>query len=1077
MNTHFYPHRWGLLRAAAVLLLLLALALLLPGAPPARAIDFAVTTTTDAHDIASDGFCTTTVPGCSLRAAIEENVDDGGSVVITVPAGTYNLTLGQIDLSTAGNLTIQASGGTVTINAQANNRVFVIPAGDSAVLSGITVVGSGTVSASGGCIDNSGSLSLSSVTVQSCTATGSGGGIYSDGALSLTNSAIQNNASTGGSGGGVYQDGNLTIDGGSFNNNRAAGSGGGLYVTGDLSTTGNAPNIGTTTANIANSDNSGGDHGGGAYVGGNATLSAGASFGRNRTSLTDSGGSGGAMYVAGTLSGDSLLVGTGATTGNTSRGDGGGIWAGSAGALTNSDFNYNVCQQDACHGGGLYVADNAGGFTLNDVDFDHNTSEGDGGGTYGAGDVTLGVFGDASLFSTNVCNDADCRGGGLYVGDVLTGNGFEFNTNHARASGGGAYVTNAAILGNGSFSNNRSSLSDAPADLTAGGQGGGLYSGADITLIDINFDDNASYYDGGGAYTPHSADVTRGHFEGNICTDDCWGGGIHTGNFDFTDGDETSGDEYHLDMTETSLTENQSESDGGGAYALGPARLTDCTFTGNVSVNGSGGGVFTYRTLTVDSNSGYPGTEFYNNQAKVRGGGAYAEEQAWVNDADFESNDVVGGGGLGGGLYAFNDLWMDDTVFESNTAKAYGGGAYIYGVGEVTDTDFYNNQCTESTSRGGGVYARDKLTLRRTEFINNIARFEGGGLYMLGWVTANDSSMTNVLFARNRATDPTFGKGDAMYLYPTTGRGGAMAINYATIGNDAPPSNGHQAIYIPKGLVTISNTLVASYTTGLEVVSPATASEDWTIWSWNGTDYTGSGITHGSWSLLDKELAFINTTAGGGAPTATTDNYHLNWPSWAIDRAGDYSISEDLDEADRPNFLNAGNTEMDWPDRGAYESDWYINLAISKTAEPAYPTVVQAGDPITYTLVFSHAGTGGVATGVVITDIIPINLINEQVFTTSDVPLATTPGSGYIWTTPEMTLGQSGIITITGLAPNVGGCPVANTTSIWPFTSGNYDPDPDDDVSSANLCIPGNIYLPIITKNYSETITSTATMP
>lgn len=282
----------------------------------------------------------------------------------------------------------------------------------------------------------------------------------------------------------------------------------------------------------------------------------------------------------------------------------------------------------------------------------------------------------------------------------------------------------------------------------------------------------------------------------------------------------------------------------------------------------------------------------------------------------------------------------------------------------------------------------------------------------------------------------------------------------------------------PKGSVNIQNSLVASYTTGLEVVSPATASEDWTIWSWNGTDYTGSGtITHGSWSLLDKELAFINTTAGGGAPTATTDNYHLNWPSWAIDRAGDYSISEDLDWADRPHFLNAGNTEMDWPDRGAYESDWYINVAISKTAQPAYPTVVQAGDPITYTLVFSHAGTGGVATGVVITDIIPINLTNEQVFTTSDVPLATTPGSGYIWTTPEMALGQGGIITITGLAPNVGGCPVANTTSIWPFTSGNYDPDPDDDVSSANLCVPGNIYLPIITQEYSDTITSTATMP
>src|SRR5688572_31751932 len=59
---------------------------------------FTVNSTLDLPDInPGDGICNTEVALCSLRAAVTESNYSGGANVITVPSGTYALTLGPAD--------------------------------------------------------------------------------------------------------------------------------------------------------------------------------------------------------------------------------------------------------------------------------------------------------------------------------------------------------------------------------------------------------------------------------------------------------------------------------------------------------------------------------------------------------------------------------------------------------------------------------------------------------------------------------------------------------------------------------------------------------------------------------------------------------------------------------------------------------------------------------------------------------------------------------------------------------------------------------------------------------------------
>ena len=74
-------------------------------------------------------------------------------------------------------------------------RVFTVIAGVNVNLSGLTVSGGKAVD--GGGIDNSGSLTITDVTVTRNSASELGGGILNDGILSIDSSAISDNSTVG----------------------------------------------------------------------------------------------------------------------------------------------------------------------------------------------------------------------------------------------------------------------------------------------------------------------------------------------------------------------------------------------------------------------------------------------------------------------------------------------------------------------------------------------------------------------------------------------------------------------------------------------------------------------------------------------------------------------------------------------------------------------------------------------------------------------------------------------------------------------------------------------------------------
>jgi len=220
---NFVSNLFSAVKASLVMgLMLLSVAELRAAGP------FTVTTDTDTHAIHPSTSPNDASSHISLRSAIEAANAQVGATTINVPAGTYTLSLGELDLSPLGSktITISGAGAVATIISQGDdfNRVFNIDGnsdgGSTATLAGLTIQG-GTDKADnfGGAGILAGSLSATPMDV-----------------LNLQNCVIQDNHcqalnSSGNPGGGVSMEGgNLTITDCTFVKNTSGSSqGGGLF--------------------------------------------------------------------------------------------------------------------------------------------------------------------------------------------------------------------------------------------------------------------------------------------------------------------------------------------------------------------------------------------------------------------------------------------------------------------------------------------------------------------------------------------------------------------------------------------------------------------------------------------------------------------------------------------------------------------------------------------------------------------------------------------------------------------------------------------------------------------------------
>lgn len=411
-------------------MLLAALAALALAPMAASGATIAVTTTADPV-----GPSCPSASNCSIRGAVAVA---GDGDVISLPAGTYAVTQGRVNIDAA--VTIQGAGaGSTIIDASAssphdgvfrvrssvrifpnatfrdvaitggsvsaggpvggaitNNSEYAILVLDRVHLFGNSVIASGTDSLGGGAVRSLGSVQVVDSTIESNTATisdsegrGGGGAIFitgpgvSNGAghgrLAIVNSTIRNNTAT--------------VSGKA--NSFSLGDGGGAIHsdgTGGVTISGS-----TITGNTTTTTNSGGESGGGAlYVenaGADVTDSVFSANSVNATATTDpnppppgaSNHGGGAIYLDGTastfdavtLSGNSVVVNGLATDANTSSTNGGGAvyQYGTNLSIANSTVSGNsVTLPAADRSGGGGLLDNGNSTQITNSTFQGNVA-------------------------------------------------------------------------------------------------------------------------------------------------------------------------------------------------------------------------------------------------------------------------------------------------------------------------------------------------------------------------------------------------------------------------------------------------------------------------------------------------------------------------------------------------------------------------------------------------------------------------------------------------------------------------------------------------------------------------------
>jgi uncharacterized repeat protein (TIGR01451 family) len=145
-------------------------------------------------------------------------------------------------------------------------------------------------------------------------------------------------------------------------------------------------------------------------------------------------------------------------------------------------------------------------------------------------------------------------------------------------------------------------------------------------------------------------------------------------------------------------------------------------------------------------------------------------------------------------------------------------------------------------------------------------------------------------------------------------------------------------------------------------------------------------------------------------------------------------------------------------DSGLVEFAWEEDVTVMK--EFVHNAPLEPGEPLTYKLTFGNAG-GTAATGVVITDVVPSELMNLSF--ESNYPVTATGGSAYTWLVADLAPQQGGVITLTGVVdPGLfPGYVFTNTATI----SATGTVDDRNNTAVVALTVPFNAYLPLVTKD------------
>ena len=391
------------------------------------------------------------------------------------------------------------------------------------------------------------------------------------------------------------------------------------------------------------------------------------------------------------------------------------------------------------------------------------------------------------------------------------------------------------------------------------------------------------------------------------------------------------------------------------AEANGDIRVSAGTYTGVSARNNITQVVYISNTVmirggytTTNWTTSYPVTQPTTLDAQGRGRVVYVANYAQpiMEGLRLTGGNATGLGGAwgdsGGAVYAavLTAPTIRNCTILNSTAQT-GGGVFL---SQSTATLSGNTVISNSVSFFGGgvlVFYSNADTLDGNIVLSNTAQY-GGGLYLY---QSNPQVMNNVV-ADNRASV----NGSGVYV-----DGSSPTVLHTTFARN---KNGDgSGVYLANGsTVALTNTILVSQTSGIIVPTGNTARLEATLWgsgAWaNGADWSGSGTLITGTINVRGDPAFISPATG---------NYHIAWPSAAIDAGVNAGVTFDMDGEKRP----LGNGY----DIGA---DEFLSGPALIVTQEARPEPVQAGERLTYTLRITN--TGDATLHGIVTDVLPVHV-------------------------------------------------------------------------------------------------------
>ena len=843
-----------------------------------------------------------------IAGASDDFLDDN-SRVLNFSAISGHLTL--TDLTITGGRTTEDSedGGGIRFDSNGTLALGqVTVSGNSAVgnfasgggiynRSGDVLIGSSTLSGNssrvgGGIYSNSGTLILTNSTVSKNNSVADGGGIFASqkSVVSLTNTTVSGNVS-GRDGGGIFIEESFVSVNSTVTGNSAAGVGGGISLKGDgLS---DAENLTLLNSIVAGNDDDG------TAPDLNATGDVVDDLVVRHSLIGDTTGSGISTGTGdGNILDQSALLGPLADNGGLTfthalLPDSPAIDAGSNALALDENGNLLIADQRGEVRGSRLGTVDIGAFELESesnfearsvivttsedvvdrfdsktslreaIEFANDSNAGESGNGDADGD---GFIADTITFDASVFTGADANLIRLIEGELLITNSLTIDG----ATVGGIVITGDAagddvtLLG--------SYVTDVSASF------GGTAGASDDLLDDnsrvLNF--SGSGFFGSGNLTLAGLTITGGRAETSFPVVGV-GGGLRFRSINM------------LTLSQSVVSGNFSDGDGGGIYTYGGVSLTNSTVSGNTS-GGDGGGIVSGRfgdvfldgstvsgNVSVNSAGGIAsagnvlltGSTISGNASSGSAGGILSNGNVLLTGSTIIGNIS---GGNGGGISSAGNVSLTDSTLSNNRATGlvgFGGGILV-GSGDVSlsNSTVSGNSVAGDYGVGGGIAAfGGELSIIDSTISGNMSMsVDGGG--GIGTVGGNVSLINSTLSGNFSGGD-----GGGILSLNTA----IMLVNSTVTGNSASGTGGgissQMDAELNVGRLTLGNSIVAGNLDGgtaPDVEAASDLASDLIVDNSLIGVTTGSGITAvtGTGNILNQS-ALLGPLANNGGLTLT----------------------------------------------------------------------------------------------------------------------------------------------------------------------------------------------------------------